>query len=160
MRRVSMGRDQGMASGDRRGGAALLAFFLVGLASSARASGGPTAAGRIADLEGRYSQTFVTGDERTAARTLADAFIGFDSKGRPTSKSKMLEEVRRRPHQTSARITALTVRLYGDTAIALGSEDDTSPGTREVAHRRWLDTWKRGPSGWRMISSAEVAPSP
>lgn len=126
--------------------------------SPAHATKGPDVADEIAGLEGRYSQTFVTGDVQTADKLLASAYIGFGSNGKTTDKATMLAEVRSEPHQTSARITSLTVRLHGDTAIALGAEDDTSPGSTDVAHRVWLDTWKLTTAGWKMVASAEITP--
>lgn len=117
-----------------------------------------TASDQIADLEHRYSQTFVTGNVLAAEQILADTYIGFGSNGKATNKATMLAEVRSEPHQTSAAITSLTVRFHGDTAIALGTEDDTSPGTQDPAHRMWLDTWKHTSTGWVMVASAEISP--
>ncbi len=118
----------------------------------------------IAGLESQYSQTFVTGDQRAADRLLAEDFMGFGSSGKRSDKASMLAEVRHEPHQTSARITSVTVRVHGDTAIALGAEDDTSPGSKpgsnDVSHRVWLDTWRRTSAGWTLVASAEVAPTP
>ena len=124
---------------------------------AAGATGRRGVAEQIAGLENRFSQSFVTGDAATADRLLANAFIGFGSDGKPTDKASMLAEVRREPHQTSARITSLTVRAHGDTAIALGTEEDKSPGSTEVARRQWLDTWKRSGAGWKLVASAEIA---
>lgn len=135
----------------------MAALAVLGAAPGADARARRTVAAQIADLENRYSQTFVTGDAATADRLLADAFIGFGSDGKPTDKASMLAEVRREPHQTSARITSLTVRAHGDTALALGTEEDTTPGSKEVARRQWLDTWKHAPAGWRLVASAEIA---
>lgn len=103
---------------------------------------------QIARLETVYSQTFVTGDRRTAERILADDFVGvMGSDGKRYDKAAMLAEVESLPRQASAKITSVTVRPHGDTAIALGTEDDTNPHSSTVAHRLWLDTWKRTPAG-------------
>ena len=123
---------------------------------SASAAETRTVADQIAELENQYSQTFVTGDVATADRLLADNFIGFGSNGKATTKSGMLAEVRSLPHQSAARITAIDVRSHGDTAIAQGTEDDTSADGKDVAHRMWLDTWKLTPSGWKMVASGEI----
>ena len=132
-------------------------MMAMSLAYPAAATEPATVAGQIADLETRYSQTFVTGDVGTAGHILADAFIGFGSDGKVTDKAGMLAEVRSEPHQTSSRITSVTVRVHGDIAVARGTEDDTSPGTEVTAHRMWLDTWKRTATGWEMVASAEIA---
>ena len=144
----------------RSAGGVIAALGVLGAASGAWANPPGAVAQQIADLENRYSQTFVTGDAATADRLLADAFIGFGPDGKATDKASMLAEVRREPHQTSARITSLTVRARGDAAVALGTEEDTSPGSSGVARRQWLDTWSRTRAGWRLVASAEIATGP
>ena len=125
------------------------------------AAAGAEPAGSIAKdisrLENRYSQCFVTGDAKVAERLLANDFIGFGSSGKPSDKAAMLAEVRSLPHQASAKITSIAVRVHGDTAIALGTEDDAS-SSKVISHREWLDTWRREASGWRMVASAEIEP--
>jgi hypothetical protein len=117
------------------------------------------AAREVGRLENLYSQSFVTGDERIPERLLADDFIGFGSNGKPWDKVAMRAEVRSLPHQASAKITSISVRVHGDTAIALGTEDDVSSPATAVSHRRWLDTWIRTGKGWRMAASAEIQPA-
>jgi len=144
----------------RLAGGVVAALGLLSAVPGAWAAAMRGVAEQVADLEDRYSQTFVTGDAATADRLLANAFIGFGSDGKPTDKASMLAEVRREPHQTSARITSLTVRAHGATALALGTEEDTNPGSKAVARRQWLDTWKHTRAGWRLIASAEIAIGP
>jgi hypothetical protein len=141
---------------------ALLIGLLAALYPLSAAHADPRAdiAQEIGQLEDAYSQSFVTGDAKVAERLLAADFVGFDPSGKTWDKATMLADVRSEPHQTSAKITALTVRQYGDTAIALGTEEDTNAGATAVAHRRWLDTWKRTPNGWRLVASAEITPQP
>jgi ketosteroid isomerase-like protein len=114
----------------------------------------------IARLEEVYSQSSVTGDTHIAERLVADDFVGFEPNGKKSDKAVILADVRSEPRPTSLKITALTVRLHGDTAIALGTEEDTNAGTTAVTHRRWLDTWRKTPGGWRLIGSAEISPQP
>jgi ketosteroid isomerase-like protein len=137
---------------------AILAFGSAPLSSSAKAQ--PSKAAReISRLENLYSQSFVTGDERTPERLLADDFIGFGSTGKPSDKTAVLAEVRSLPHQASAKITSISVRVHGDTAIALGTEDDFNASATAASHRRWLDTWMRTAKGWRLAGSAEIQPA-
>lgn len=119
-----------------------------------------TTAQHIIVLERRYSHSFVTGDASVAQRLLTDDFRGFGPNGRSWNKAKMLSMVRAVPHQGSARIISIDVRLYGDTAIASGLEADTDVGSPVVSYRRWLDTWRQFRSGWRMVASAEIATAP
>ena len=111
-------------------------------------------------LEEVYSQSFVTGDTRVAERMVADDFVGLEPNGKTSDKAAVLVDVTSEPRPTSLKITALTVRLHGDTAIALGTEEDTNAGTTTLTLRRWLDTWRNTPAGWRLVASAEIVPAP
>jgi ketosteroid isomerase-like protein len=91
---------------------------------------------------------------------LVDNFIGFEPNGKTSDKAGILAYVRSKDRLTSLKITALSVRVHGDTAIALGTEDHIAVGTTAVSHLRWLDTWKHTPDGWRLLSSAEIVPTP
>jgi hypothetical protein len=145
-------------------------FFLLALASVAGALCATARAGaeendvvakEIVRLEKLYSQTFVTGNSRAAGRILADDYVGMmGSEGKRYDKAAMLAEVNSLPHQTSAKITSVLVRSHGDTAIAFGTEDDTNPNSKIVAHRVWLDTWKRTAAGWSGCSTAGTAARP
>ena len=118
-----------------------------------------TAAQTIARLENAYSQTFVTGDRAAAGTLLADDFTGLNSSGKPYDRASILGDIARAPHQTSAHVDSVQVKVHGDLAIALGTETDTGPGKDKVDHRIWLDTWMRTTGGWKMIASSEMAPA-
>jgi len=131
------------------------------LAAGSAQAGSPDAEIReIGRLEALYSQSFVTGDASVARRLLADSFIGYEPDAKASDKASILAEVQSDKRPSSLKITALTVRLHGDTAIALGTEEDTLPDSPEPAHRRWLDTWKKTSGGWRLVASAEIVPPP
>jgi hypothetical protein len=138
-----------------------LAVVLLSLAAQASAEDAADAAQEITRRETLYSQSFVTGDVAAADQILAEGYIGLMGPGgRPMDKAAMLNEVGRLPHQASARIISLVVHPYGDTAVALGTEDDRDAGARRARRHVWLDTWRRTSDGWRMIASAEVTPPP
>jgi hypothetical protein len=135
------------------------------MGASAPASAGDGEPGRatakdIGQLETAYSQSFVTGDTHVAERLLSADFVGFGSSGKLWDKAAVLAEVRALPHQASAKITSIVVRTHGDTAVALGTEEDSESGSAAVSRREWLDTWRRTARGWRMVASAEIEPRP
>lgn len=95
-----------------------------------------------------------------AERLVAKDFLGLEPVGKTSDKAGILAEVRGEPRPTSLKITAISVQFHGDTAIALGTEEDTDAGATKIAHRRWLDTWRKSDSGWLLQSSAEIVPQP
>ncbi|QUD86591.1 nuclear transport factor 2 family protein [Phenylobacterium montanum] len=141
---------------------ALAAGLMAALCPLAPARAAPDAAAQqeVARLEEAYSQSFVTGDVSIAQRLVAEDFVGCEPDGKTSDKAAILADVRSEPRATSLKITALTVRLHGDTAIALGSEEDAYAGATAPTHRRWLDTWRNTADGWRLVASAEVLVKP
>ena len=139
---------------------AILFSLMASASSSAAAAGraGRSISDQIGGLEHLYSQSFVTGDARVAERLLAADFIGFGPNGKRWDRATMVSTVRSLPHQTSAKITSITVRVHGDTAIALGTEEDRDPGSSATSHRAWLDSWQHMAQGWRLVASAEIGP--
>jgi ketosteroid isomerase-like protein len=121
---------------------------------------GHDAAQAIAALEADYSQSFVSGDTRIAARLVADDFVGIEPNGKTADKAGVLADVTSEKRPVSLKITALTVRVHGDTALALGTEEDRMNGAPAIVHRRWLDTWRQTPDGWRLVGSAEFLVKP
>jgi ketosteroid isomerase-like protein len=115
---------------------------------------------QVRQVEEEYSQSFVTGDITVAQRFLAEDFVGFDADTKRTDKARILEEVKSSPHLVALKITSLTVREHGDTAIAFGEEEDTLPANAGKSYRRWCDTLQKTPEGWRLLSSAENEPKP
>ncbi len=106
-----------------------------------------TAEQEVTRLENLYTQSFVTGDSGVAERLLPDDFIGYNSDTKPTDKAAILAEIKGASRPAAIAITALKIRLHGDTAIALGTEEDTIPGKTAKEHVQWLDTWMKTPGG-------------
>lgn len=135
---------------------------LAGLAASfwaltpAHAAAPAAAEQEVARLETLYTQSFVTGDTSVVERLMQDDFIGYNSDAKPTGKAAILAEIKGASRPAAIAITSLKIRLHGDTAIALGTEEDTIAGKTAKEHVQWLDTWMKMPGGWRLVSSAEV----
>lgn len=118
------------------------------------------AAKNISAAESAYSQSFVTGDTSVAQRLVDPDFLGTEPDGRPVDKAGVLADVTDPHRPDKLVITALVVRVHGDTAIALGTEEDSHRTASRVTHMRWLDSWRRTQAGWRLIASAEYALKP
>jgi hypothetical protein len=106
-----------------------------------------------------WGGAFVTGDVATVDRLLADDFSGIDPKGRAHGKAEMLEAVRRGPNLTSDQVGAVKVRLFGDQALAQGTEHEIGPSPeRKAADRVWTDVWLRRGGQWRIVAAEDLDP--
>jgi ketosteroid isomerase-like protein len=134
----------------------LIGFVLLSSAvwSQAQTSGGTEKA--VAALEEQWLQSQKTNNPDLIAPALADKFVSTSSEGKVSSKSEMLANSKSTKY-SSAEYGDLKVTVFGDTAIATGSErlkgTDVSGKPLDV-NERWTDTWVKMPSGkWQCIAS-------
>jgi hypothetical protein len=53
----------------------------------------------------------------------------------------------------------VTVRFYGDRAVAQGHEREVGPAPqRRAADRVWTDTWVRSGGHWRIVAAEDLDP--
>ena len=136
---------------------------LVGLSLSAAGCSDRQAADQriIVQDEHALGGAFVTGDVATVDRLLADDFSGVSPKGKTYGKTDMLERMRKGPNLTSDQVGAVKVRLFGDQAVAQGSEHEVGPPPeRKAADRVWTDVWLRRGGQWRIVAAEDVDPGP
>jgi hypothetical protein len=134
----------------------LIGFVLLSGAawSQAQTSGGTEKA--VAALEEQWLQSQKTNNPDLIAPALADKFASTSSEGKVSSKSEMLANSKSTKY-SSAEYGDLKVTVFGDTAIATGSErlkgTDVSGKPLDV-NERWTDTWVKMPSGkWQCVAS-------
>lgn len=107
--------------------------------------------------EHAWSASFTTGDASRAERFLADEFVGTDEHGVHTTKSGELASIRSSPHAVRTEIESVTVRFFGDAAIAEVHEHDTgpAPGMRPM-HNVATDVWVRRDGRWQAVSGVDL----
>jgi hypothetical protein len=110
--------------------------------------------------EHAWGQAFVKGDAAAIDRLLADDFRGIAPDGSAYDKASMLADVRRGPPITSDSVGPITVRFFGDTAVAQGSEQEIGPAPeRHLASRIWTDVWIRRDSRWQIVAAEDLDPA-
>ena len=98
--------------------------------------------------------------ENEAARFIAEDFIGVSSKARRYSKAEALKEIAESKGVFSTFVaTGITVRVYGDAAVAQGTDvwvlaDPSKKGGSSL----WTDTWIRVQGKWRLVSAQDILP--
>ena len=113
----------------------------------------------IAAGERAWGQAYVKGDVTAVERLLADDFLGVHSSGLSYDKADALKDVREGPHGTADDVGPLTVRFYGDTAIAQAREHEVGPAPEyKPAERVFTDTWVKLGGRWRIVSAEDLDP--
>jgi len=111
----------------------------------------------IARAESEWAQAEIHGDAPALNRILADDFIEIGPTGMRYSKADAVNF--RAVDLVSNQVDSITIRFYGDAAIAFGGEawkkKDGSAG-----RNLWTDTWVRRQGRWQIVASAEQAVIP
>ncbi|HWD68514.1 MAG TPA: nuclear transport factor 2 family protein [Caulobacteraceae bacterium] len=139
----------------------LLAFSLALLATIAADAGSATdrAADTRAIIAGErdLGRAFVSGDVATIRHLLADDFQGVAPRGAFYDKVSVLKELRAGPHITSDEVGPITLRFYGDTAIAQAHEYEVGPPpARKAGEHVFTDTWVKLHGRWRIVAAEDL----
>jgi ketosteroid isomerase-like protein len=113
----------------------------------------------IADGERAWGQAYVTGDVAAVRRLLDDSFHGVDPRGSLYDKAEVIRDVQADPHETSDTVGPVTVRIYGDAAVAQAREHEVGPAPEHKAvERMFTDTWVRRDGRWRIVAAEDLDP--
>jgi ketosteroid isomerase-like protein len=130
---------------------------LAGVTWSQAQSGGAGVEKAIVGLENQWLQAAKTQNPEPIAASYDDRLVDTSSSGKVTTKAQDLANLKATKF-TSAEYEDVQVRVFGDTAIAVGgfkAKGTDSEGKPFDIHERWTDTWVKMPSGkWVCVASA------
>ena len=113
----------------------------------------------IVEGERAWGRALVTGDATSVERLLAEDFRGVSPSGEAYDKAAELSELRGDPPSVSDEVGPVTVRFYGDTAIAQAGEHEVGPEPeRKPAWRMFTDTWVKQGGRWRIVAAEDLDP--
>jgi hypothetical protein len=108
----------------------------------------------IEAAEEAFTRMLVTGDPAAFATHLDERAIYVTANGQRHTRPEMVALVRTGPRHAAARLAALEVRQFGDTAVAVWTEAWTDPGGG--GSTSGIDTWQRRGGRWRVIATREA----
>lgn len=141
--------------------AILLALALAAAGAVAAPSAGSRAADEAAIVAGEraWGQAYVHGDLAAVRDLLDDDFRGVDTHGNVYDKAAVLADVAALPHASADAVDAVTVRFFGDTAIAQAREHEVGPPPEfHPAERVFTDVWVRRAGHWRIVAAEDLDP--
>ncbi len=108
--------------------------------------------------EASWAAAVASGEVGAIERLLAEDFLGIAPDGSFTDKAGELEELRRGAGRfLSNRLNEVRVRVYGDTAIAQGSESwEQRTGEPRYGRYVWTDTWLRRDGRWQLVAAEDL----
>jgi ketosteroid isomerase-like protein len=112
----------------------------------------------ISDGERKWAEAVVTADTAFLDGILADDYWGLGVDGTFHGKAVELEETKKSKGLfISNHVTDVKVRVFGDTAIAQGSETwEVIKGEPKRGRYVWTDTWLKRGGKWQVVASADV----
>ena len=136
----------------------LMCLALASVATGAGQASAETDRGQIVALEHRWLDAIRSGDRKSLGDILADGFIDTNTNGQTRDRAHAMAHSAA-PGATQS-ITQLTVRLFGDTAIANGINtvhSKTQGWTVDVA---FTDVFARRNGRWQAVSAQETLRKP
>lgn len=94
-------------------------------------------------------------DTATLDRILADDWVGQGPTG-PATKAQVLADIKSGDQKLeSINLGDLKVRVFGDTAVVLGSDDEKSSykGKDTSGHWLWMDVFVKRNGRWQAVAS-------
>lgn len=113
-------------------------------------------AAEIAGLEREWADCFVRGVPGAAERFIGNDFVGVTSKGVRYDKAGAIQHIRdARGRYKSLVAGDITVRVYGDAAVARGTDSwETADGAKGV--EIWTDAWIRRRGEWQIVAAQDT----
>jgi hypothetical protein len=137
--------------------AALVVFVGLAPMRTVRAQASGEVAAAITKLENDGVKSDLTGDQTWAEKYLADDWVACESNGKWYNKADILrmQTDTKNNKYNSEKMSALKIRVYGNTAIA--TYKDTYDALVEGEHRARsilvTDVWVKIGPDWKQVSS-------
>jgi uncharacterized protein (TIGR02246 family) len=132
-------------------------FFLsLGAARGSAQDQEAAARDQVLALEKAWNQAYKAGDTKALAGILDNSLVLVEDDGSLKTKSEFLASVKSsNANEEQVAPESLTVRVFGNTAIAIGViAVKESKGGKTVSHReRFIDTWINREGKWVCIAT-------
>lgn len=137
---------------------ACTATFFLSLGSARGSAQDQEAAARdqVLALEKAWNQAYKAGDTKALAGILDNSLVLVEDDGSLKTKSEFLASVKSsNANEEQVAPESLTVRVFGNTAIAIGViAVKESEGGKTISHReRFIDTWINREGKWVCIAT-------
>jgi ketosteroid isomerase-like protein len=128
----------------------------AGEAVPAVATGGEDVPATISQLEREWVAAIVNKDQAALGRLLADDFVGTSPTAHFYTKDMAVADLARGTYVVDAMdLDEISVNVYGDTAVAFASQDETSRyATTDISgHYHYTNVWVKKDGRWQAVAS-------
>jgi ketosteroid isomerase-like protein len=114
----------------------------------------------IEKSESQWAESVATNDASVVERILDDDFVWITPSGTKMNKARMVADARNGPGPfVSNHVEGVTVRFYGRTAVAQGSEAWVQRDASGEKKGRfvWTDVWVKRDDRWKIVAAQDLA---
>ena len=106
--------------------------------------------------ESQWAEAEITRDYTVAERILADDFVGVAPDGSHYAKAQEIARTKTSGTEfVSNKTVEITVRFFGDAAVAQGSENWVKKNGQKGSYV-WTDTWIRRAGKWQVVAAEDI----
>jgi len=110
----------------------------------------------LMQMERDWNQATLAKDYKTLNRIMAEDWVGIDFKGVTTTKSESIAELKAgESRNESVELGDMTVRVYGNSAVVIGSDTEKSryQGKDSSGKYAWMDVFVKRNGRWQAVAS-------
>jgi len=137
-------------------GFGILLALTVGVAPTAVTQDDEVARTQVLGLEKAWNQAYKAGDVKALSSILDNSLVLVEDDGSLKTKSEFLASVKAaNANDEQVAPESLTVRVFGNTAIAIGviAVKEAKGGKTVVRRERFIDTWIYRNGSWICIAT-------
>jgi hypothetical protein len=115
----------------------------------------------ILDGDQAWAESLVTGDTEVLERIIANDFVGTSPRGNRYTKGELIGSTKDAPKVfASNTLGKVTVRVFGDVAVAQGEENWVKHKGEPIRGRFvWTDVWVLRNGKWQIVAAQDVIPT-
>jgi hypothetical protein len=104
-----------------------------------------------------WAEAINAGDSLVIDRIVADDFVGVSLRGDLYDKKTLIRESRIKANQSyKPKVFNVTIRFYGEAAVAQGNETWTKKADSTSTTNIWTDTWIYRDKKWQIVAAQDL----
>ena len=104
-----------------------------------------------------WAEAINVGDSSVIDRIVADDFVGVSLRGDIYDKQTLIRESRIKANQSyKPKVFNVTIRFYGEAAVAQGNETWTKKADSTSTTNIWTDTWIYRDKKWQIVAAQDL----
>ncbi|MCL6257682.1 nuclear transport factor 2 family protein [Aquiflexum sp. TKW24L] len=104
-----------------------------------------------------WAEAINEGDSSVIDRIVADDFVGVSLRGDLYDKQTLIRESKMKANRSyKPKVFNVTIRFYGEAAVAQGNETWTKKADSTSTTNIWTDTWIYRDKKWQIVAAQDL----